>query len=77
MSSLTGYLSPGYFGKMSRDSAFRRGPNQIRDTIPGCGNIYKGSSIEVIGSCPGWYYIYYGSYEGWVSSDNVELTGER
>lgn len=77
MSNLTGYLSPGYFGKIIKDSAFRRGPNKIRDAIPNCNTIYSGSSVEVIGSCPGWYYISYGSYEGWVSSDNVELTGER
>ena len=73
MSSLTGYLSPGYIGEITKDAAFRRGPNNIRDLIPSCSIVPKGSSIQVIGSCPGWYYIYYTNYEGWVSSDTVSI----
>lgn len=74
MSDQTGYLGDYYTAVITKDTAYRRGPNDIRDPIPGYNTLKKGSAITVVGSCPGWYYIYYGgNTDGWVKSDCVEF----
>ena len=68
----TSYLDPGFFAYITKDVALRRGPNQIRDIVPGCESIKHDSYVSVTGIYGNWYFITSGSYEGWVPDTYIK-----